>query len=46
MSGSLVCLDTGMTLDAHISPISQNHIEQADIVFTLMANGFAQKWLE
>lgn len=46
MSGSLVCIGTGMTLDAHVSPISQSHIEQADIVFTLMANAFAQKWLE
>jgi uncharacterized protein YabN with tetrapyrrole methylase and pyrophosphatase domain len=46
MSGSLVCVGTGMTLGAHISPISQSHIEQADIVFSLMANGFAQKWLE
>ena len=46
MSGSLVCVGTGMTLGAHISPISQSHIEQANIVFTLKANGFAQKWLE
>jgi len=46
MSGSLVCVGTGMTLGAHISPIAKSHIEQADIVFSLMANGFAQKWLE
>ncbi|ALO33642.1 hypothetical protein CMT41_02100 [Colwellia sp. MT41] len=46
MSGSLVCVGTGMTLGAHISPIARSHIEQADIVFSLMANGFAQKWLE
>ena len=46
MSGSLVCVGTGMTLGAHISPIAQSHITQADIVFSLMANGFAEKWLE
>ncbi len=46
MSGSLVCVGTGMTLGAHISPIAKSHIEQADVVFSLMANGFAQKWLE
>ena len=46
MSGSLVCVGTGMTLGAHISPIAKSHIEQADIVFSLMANGFSQKWLE
>lgn len=45
MSGSLVCVGTGMTLGAHISPIAQSHIEQADVVFTLMANGFSEKWL-
>jgi len=46
MSGSLVCVGTGMTLGAHISPIAKSHIEQADVVFSLMANGFAEKWLE
>lgn len=46
MSGSLVCVGTGMTLGAHISPIARSHIEQADIVFSLMANGFAERWLE
>lgn len=46
MSGSLVCVGTGMTLGAHISPIAKSHIEQADIVFSLMANGFTQQWLE
>ena len=46
MSGRLVCVGTGMTLGAHISPIARSHIEQADIVFSLMADGFSQKWLE
>ena len=46
MSGSLVCVGTGMTLGAHISPIAKSHIEQAEVVFSLMANGFAERWLE
>jgi uncharacterized protein YabN with tetrapyrrole methylase and pyrophosphatase domain len=46
MSGSLVCVGTGMTLGAHISPIAKSHIEQAEVIFSLMANGFAEKWLE
>ena len=46
MSGSLTCVGTGMTLGAHVSPIAQSHIEHADVVYSLMANGFAQKWLE
>jgi uncharacterized protein YabN with tetrapyrrole methylase and pyrophosphatase domain len=46
MSGSLVCVGTGMTLGAHISPIAKSHIEQAEVVFSLMANGFSELWLE
>jgi uncharacterized protein YabN with tetrapyrrole methylase and pyrophosphatase domain len=46
MSGSLVCVGTGMTLGAHISPIAKSHIEQAEVVFSLMANGFSERWLE
>ena len=45
MSGNLACVGTGMTLGAHISPIAKSHIEQADVVFSLMANGFAEQWL-
>lgn len=33
-TGSIVCVSTGMTLGAHISPICRSHIEQADVVFT------------
>ena len=46
MSGSLVCVGTGITLGAHISPIAKSHIEQAEVVFSLMSNGFAGRWLE
>jgi uncharacterized protein YabN with tetrapyrrole methylase and pyrophosphatase domain len=31
--GSIVCVSTGMTLGAHMSPICRSHIEQADVVF-------------
>ncbi|WNC67743.1 SAM-dependent methyltransferase [Thalassotalea nanhaiensis] len=44
--GSLVCVSTGMQLGAHISPISQSHIENADIVFAVMSDGIMQKWVE
>lgn len=45
MSGSLVCVGVGMTLGAHISPISRSHIEQADKVFMLMSDGFVESWV-
>ena len=31
--GSMVCVGTGMTVGAHITPIARSHIENADIVF-------------
>ncbi|WP_440874091.1 SAM-dependent methyltransferase [Thalassotalea sp. PLHSN55] len=46
MSGSLVCVGTGMTLGAHISPICRSYIENADIVFSLMSNGIVERWVE
>ncbi|WP_448211109.1 SAM-dependent methyltransferase [Colwellia sp. MEBiC06753] len=45
MSGSLVCVGVGMTLGAHICPISRSHIEQADKVFILMSNGIVESWV-
>ena len=46
MSGSLVCVGIGMKLAAHITPICQSHIENADIVFSLLSCGITEKWLE
>ncbi|OEY71037.1 hypothetical protein BI198_09610 [Rheinheimera salexigens] len=43
--GSLVCVGTGMTLGAHISPISRSHIEQADVVFVLVSDGVTEQWI-
>ncbi|QSX34493.1 hypothetical protein JYB87_04380 [Shewanella avicenniae] len=44
--GSLTCVGVGMMLGAHICPISRSHIENADIVFSAMSDGFVEKWLE
>ncbi len=43
--GSIVCVGTGIMLGAHISPLCQSHIEQADIVFCAVANDYMRKWL-
>lgn len=35
-----------MTLGSHISPLSRSYIEQADVVFVLVADGITEKWIE
>ena len=45
MTGSLVCVGVGMTLGAHITPISRSHITNADKVFLLMSNGVVESWI-
>lgn len=44
--GSLVCVGTGMTLGSHISPLSRSYIEQADVVFVLVADGTTELWIQ
>ncbi|WP_076410741.1 SAM-dependent methyltransferase [Shewanella sp. UCD-KL12] len=44
--GSLVCVGTGLNLAGQISVLSKSYIENADIVFSLVPDGFAQRWLE
>lgn len=44
--GSLVCVGIGMTLGSHISPLSRSYIEQADVVFVLVADGITEQWIE
>lgn len=44
--GSLVCVGTGMTLGSHISPLSRSYIEQADVVFLLVADGITEQWVQ
>ena len=45
-TGSLVCVGTGMTLGSHISPLSRSYIEQADVVFLLVADGITEQWVQ
>ena len=43
--GSLSCVGTGIILGAHLSPIVQNTIQQADVVFTASSDGIFEQWL-
>lgn len=44
--GTLVCVGTGLNLAGQISVLSKSYIENADVVFSLVPDGFAQHWLE
>lgn len=44
--GSLVNVGLGMTLGAHITPISRHYIEQADVVFVSASNRLVEQWVE
>lgn len=44
--GSLVNVGLGMTLGAHITPISRNYIEQADVVFVSASNVLIEEWVK
>ncbi|WP_244325773.1 SAM-dependent methyltransferase [Shewanella aestuarii] len=44
--GRLVCVGTGMQLAGQVGALSQSYIELADIVFTLLPDGFAERWVE
>lgn len=46
MAGSLVCVGLGMKMGAHISPVTQSYIENADVVFSLASNGIVEQWVE
>lgn len=43
--GSIVCVGLGMSLGAHISTLTRNFIQQADIVFMGVTNALAEQWL-
>ena len=43
--GSLVNVGIGMTLGAHITPLSRNFIEKADVVFVLASNTLVEQWV-
>lgn len=44
--GSLVNVGLGMTLGAHITPLSRTFIEQADVVFVSASNRLVEQWVE
>lgn len=44
--GTLVFVGTGLNLAGQISVLSKSYIENADVVFSLVPDGFAQHWLE
>lgn len=43
--GSLVCVGTGLNLAGQITVLSQSYIEHAEVVFSLMPDGFSERWL-
>ena len=45
MKGSLINVGLGMTLGAHITPLSRNFIEQADVVFVAASNQVVEEWV-
>ncbi|WP_298775355.1 SAM-dependent methyltransferase [uncultured Shewanella sp.] len=44
-NGRLVCVGTGLNLAGQITVLSQSYIEQAEVVFSLMPDGFAERWV-
>ncbi len=44
--GSLVNVGLGMTLGAHITPISRTFIEEADVVFVSASNRLVEEWVK
>ncbi|WP_413489735.1 SAM-dependent methyltransferase [Shewanella baltica] len=43
--GSLVCVGTGLQLAGQISVMSRSYIEHADVVFSLLPDGFSLRWI-
>ncbi len=44
--GRLVNVGLGMTLGSHITPLSRNFIEKADIVFVATSNNIVEQWVQ
>lgn len=44
-AGSLACVGVGMMLGAHLAPRARSHIEQADVVFVLVADALMEEWV-
>ena len=43
--GSLVNVGLGMTLGSHITPLSRNYIEKADVVFVAASDSLIEQWV-
>lgn len=43
--GSFVAVGVGMTLGAHICPLSRSYIEHADIVFCSLSDSYVEEWV-
>ena len=44
-AGSLACVGVGMMLGAHLTPRARSCIEQADVVFVLVADALMEEWV-
>lgn len=44
--GSIACVGMGITLGSHLTPISRNCIETADVVFAALSDHVVELWLE
>jgi uncharacterized protein YabN with tetrapyrrole methylase and pyrophosphatase domain len=44
--GSLVNVGLGMTLGAHITPVSRSFIEKADVVFVAASDSLVEEWVK
>lgn len=44
-AGSLACVGVGMMLGAHLTPRARSCIEQADVVFVLVADALVEEWV-
>ncbi|MGK0410579.1 MAG: hypothetical protein ACJASB_002757 [Shewanella psychromarinicola] len=43
--GKLICVGTGLQLAGQIGVLSLSYIEHADVVFSLVPDGFSERWL-
>ncbi|WP_144213469.1 SAM-dependent methyltransferase [Shewanella donghaensis] len=44
-AGRLVFVGTGLQLAGHINKLSQSYLENADIVFSIVPDGFSERWI-
>ena len=43
--GRLVFVGTGLQLAGHMTKLSQSYVENADVVFSIVPDGFSERWL-